>query len=151
MGPWSLFLVQILLYSSFPFAFALFRRPLRLLLSYTYIAVVLVFGGFMGSIYALPLAGGLIVSAGSILYGALVLASLLVVVTARDSHVVRNIIKIVIAVNVFKVGVLVVTSTALRNIAVVNRFDTSPDVSTCPCSSSLSAARSSSPSWSCCS
>ena len=128
MGPWSLFLVQILLYSSFPFAFALFRRPLRLLLSYTYIAVVLVFGGFMGSIYALPLAGGLIVSAGSILYGALVLASLLVVVTARDSHVVRNIIKIVIAVNVFKVGVLAVTSTALRNLAVVNRFDTSPDV-----------------------
>jgi diguanylate cyclase (GGDEF)-like protein/PAS domain S-box-containing protein len=128
VGPWSLFVAQILLYSAFPFAFTLFRKPQRLLLSYVFIAVVLGFGGFMGSIYALPLADGLIVSAGSILYGALVLASLLAVVTARDSNVVRNIIKVVIAVNVFKVGVLAVTSTALRNPVVINRFDTSPDV-----------------------
>lgn len=128
MGPWSLFVAQILLYSAFPFAFAFFRKPLRLLLSYTYIAVVLVFGGFMGSIYALPLADGLVVSAGSVLYGALVLASLLAVVAARDSQVVRNIIKIVIAVNVIKVGVLAITAAALRDPAVINRFGTPPRV-----------------------
>jgi diguanylate cyclase (GGDEF)-like protein/PAS domain S-box-containing protein len=128
MGPRGLFVAQVALYAAFPFAFSFFARPLRLVLFYVYLAMVLVVGGFLGSVYVMPLSDSVTVSAGSVLYGALILTSLMLVIGGRDARVVRNIIKIVIVVNVFKVILFGLTVSALQDPDVVNRFSTSPEV-----------------------
>ena len=130
MSQRELFLAQVLLYGTFPLLFGLFARPMRLLLFYVYIAVVLVIGGFLGSVYALQVADGVTISAGSILYATLILSSLMLVVDGRDAHVVRNVVKIVIGVNLFKAGLFAMTAYALRQPDALNRFDTSASVFT---------------------
>ena len=124
----ELFVVQVVFYGAFPLLFSLFARPMRLLLFYVYIAVVLTMGGFLGSVYALQVADGIAISAGSILYATLILSSLVLVVDGRDASVVRNVVKIVIGVNLFKVGLFALTAYALRQPDALNRFDTSPAV-----------------------
>ena len=124
----ELFIVQVLFYGAFPLLFSVFARPMRLLLLYVYIAVVLTMGGFLGSVYALQVADGIAISAGSILYATLILTSLILVVDGRDASVVRNVVKIVIGVNVFKAGLFALTAYALQQPDALNRFDTSAAV-----------------------
>ena len=125
-----LFAAQVLLYAAFPFLIAFYARPVRLVLFYVYIAVVLVVGGFFGSVYSLTLLGDVRMSAGSVLYGALVLTVFMLVAGGHDARVIRNVVKIVVMVNLFKVGLLAVTAAALRSPEVVNPFATSASVFT---------------------
>ena len=128
MSQRGLFVVQVLFYGSVPLLLGVFARPMRLLLLYVYIAVVLTMGGFLGSVYALQVGGEIAISAGSILYATLILSSLVLVVDGRDASVVRNVVKIVIGVNIFKAGLFALTAYALRQPDALNRFDTSPAV-----------------------
>ncbi len=130
VSPWGLLAAQVLLYAAFPFCFTFFRRPVRLVLCYVYVAMVLLVGGFFGSLYALPLSDDVTLSAGSVLYGALILTVFMVVAGGHDPRVIRNVVKIVLAVNVFKVGLFAVTAAALGSPAAVNRFGVPPEVFT---------------------
>lgn len=130
MSPVALVAAQVALYGAFPLAFGFFRRPVRLVLFYVYIAVVLLVGGVFGSIYAVPVTPGITLSAGSVLYGALMLSVFMLVVGGTDARVVRNVVKIIVAVNIFKLGLFALTAEALRSPEVINRFDTSPSLFT---------------------
>jgi diguanylate cyclase (GGDEF)-like protein/PAS domain S-box-containing protein len=128
VSPAALVAAQVALYGAFPLTFGFFRRPVRLVLFYVYIAVVLLVGGVFGSIYAVPVTPDVTLSAGSVLYGALILTVFMLVVGGTDARVVRNVVKIIIAVNLFKVGLFALTAEALGNPDVLNRFGTSPAV-----------------------
>lgn len=130
MSGWGLVAALVLLCAAFPFCFAFFRRPVRLVLSYVYVAMVLLVGGFFGSVLAIPLTGAVTLSAGSILYGALMLTAFLLVAGGHDPRVIRNLVKIVVAVNVFKVLLFTLTAEALRTPGVVNPFGVVPEVFT---------------------
>ncbi|MBX9244747.1 EAL domain-containing protein [Actinotalea ferrariae] len=128
MSAWGLVAGQVLLYAAFPFCFAFFRRRVRLVLCYVYIAMVLLVGGFFGSVYTVPVAPGVELSAGSVLYGALVLTAFMLVAGGHDPRVIRNVVKIVVVVNLFKIGLLLLTAEALRSDAARNPFGVPPEV-----------------------
>ena len=124
MNPRVLFAIQVLVYAAFPISFSLLRSKSRYIYFYIYIAVLLIVAGLLGSIYAYPLTDGIALSAGSLAYGAMMMSTLLLVIIGRDLEVVRNIVRLVILVNVFEVALFAISSRALRSSWVLNPFDT---------------------------
>jgi len=97
MGPRPLFVAEVLLYAAFPLYFATLRSAMRIVFLYVYIGVVLVIGGFLGSVHSFPLSDDVRVSAGSVAYGGLMMSTVVLVIVGRDLEVVRNAIRIVVA------------------------------------------------------
>jgi PAS domain S-box-containing protein len=128
MNPVLLLVAHIALYSSLPFAFAVLEDPLRLILFYVYVAAVVTVGGFLGSVYSIPLNDTIVLSGGALAYGALMMAALLLVIVERDVAVLRTIILIVVTVNIFRFLLFSVVSWTMTASAVGNPFGTSPDV-----------------------
>lgn len=126
--PRLLFAVLVIIFAALPIYFALLRSSMRLVFLYVYIGVVLVEGGLLGAVVAFPLTEGITVSAGSVAYGALMMSALLLVVVGRDVQVIRNTIRIVVAVNVFKIGLFSLMGAALGSASILNPFDTSASV-----------------------
>lgn len=113
MGPWGLFAVSVVAYSVLPLAFGLARSPSRYLLTYAYVATILTIGGLIGGVHVIPLADGLTLNPGSIAYAALVASTLIATISANDIRVVRDVIRIVVVVDIIKVAVFWVTRRAL--------------------------------------
>jgi EAL domain-containing protein (putative c-di-GMP-specific phosphodiesterase class I) len=128
MQPELLFVLQVLAYATFPIYFATLRSRMRQVFLYVYAGIVLTVGGFLGSVHAYALVGGVDISAGSVAYGALMMTTLVLVVVEHDVQVVRNVVRLVVVVNVFKVVLYQVTATALRSEEFPNPFDTAPSV-----------------------
>ncbi|MEO2104670.1 MAG: hypothetical protein ABGZ36_03420, partial [Actinomycetota bacterium] len=109
MGPWGLFAVSVVAYSVLPLTFGLARSPSRYLLTYAYVATILTIGGLIGGVHVIPLADGLTLNPGSIAYAALVASTLIATISANDIRVVRDVIRIVVVVDIIKVAVFWVT------------------------------------------
>ena len=128
LNPILLYGLHIALYAAFPLYFATLRHSLRLVLLYTYIGVVLLIGGFVGLVYSLPLGDGVVISAGTVAYGALMMSTVVLVILGRDPAVVRNVIRIVVTINAFKLCVFSIAAWALTTPDVRNPFAVSPAV-----------------------
>ena len=128
MNPRVLFAIQVAVYAAFPIAFSLLRSKARYTYFYIYIGVLLVVAGLLGSIYAYPLTDGIALSAGSVAYGAMMMSTLLLVIVGRDLEVVRNVVRLVVLVNVFEVSLFVISSRALQTSGILNPFGTARDV-----------------------
>jgi PAS domain S-box-containing protein len=123
-----IFAAQVMLYAVFPFYFAALKHSFRLIFFYVYISIILVVGGFLGAVYSFPLTDTINISGGSLAYGALMMSTVLLVIVERDLNVVRNVIRIVVVVNVFKFFIFSMISWALSSTAILNPFNTSPSV-----------------------
>ncbi|UYM05011.1 EAL domain-containing protein [Solicola gregarius] len=124
MSPSLLLAAHVAVYAAIPMLFGVLRRPFRVIAFYLYIGLILLAGGLIGSVYVLPVAGG--IPAGSILYAALLFSSVLLVILEHDARVVRNVIKVVIGVEAFKFVMFALATYSLRDDQVVNPFDTDP-------------------------
>ncbi len=118
----TLFALQIIVYSIFPFYLATLKRPARLIGFYIYLSLVLAFGGFTGAVYSFPLTDMVNISGGNISYGAFMMTTILLVILERDIDVMRNTVRIVITVNVFKVLLFLAIGWALANESIKNPF-----------------------------
>lgn len=116
------FLTQVFFFSSIQLILAALKPAIRLICSYIYIGLILFVGGFLGTVYSIPLTDSITISGGSIAYGALMMSTIVLVIIGRDLDVVRNIIRIVIAVNIFKYLFFSATSRVLENSATINPF-----------------------------
>jgi PAS domain S-box-containing protein len=128
MDAFLIFAAQAMIYAAFPFYFATLRPSFRFIFFYVYISIILVVGGFLGAVYSFPLADTINISGGSLAYGALIMSTLLLFIMERDLNVIRNVIRIVIVVNVFKFFVFSMISWALGSNVILNPFNTSPSV-----------------------
>lgn len=124
----SLFAVHIAIYSIFPFYFATLDRPLRRASFYIYLSIVLLIGGFLGSVYSLPISDGINISGGNMAYGALMMTSIIFVLIERDILILRNILRLVIVVNIFKILMFTTILASLENDAVLNPNMTSSNL-----------------------
>lgn len=122
------FAVHVLVYASFAIGCVMLRTSRRVIFLYVYIAIMLVIGGFFGALYSVPITSTTSVSGGSLAYGAFMMGSLLLVVVGRDTQVIRTAIWIVLGVNAFKLAVFAMVASSLQAPALLNPFDTSPDV-----------------------
>ena len=101
-NPLVSYLSQVFLFSMFPFCFATVKTYFRNNLFYIYLSLVLGFGGFIGQVWAVQLTDGIKISGGNIAYATFMMTSILFVVMEQDIVIAKNIIKLVIVVNIFK-------------------------------------------------
>ncbi len=125
MSATLLFALQMLIYSACPFALATLRSSVRATAFYVLIAIYLVIGGFLGAVYSFPLLGSVNISGGNLAYGAFMMTAVLFVIVEKKIRVLRNVIWLVIGVNLFKLAFFSTISWALRNQIVLNPNNTS--------------------------
>ena len=118
--------LQVGLYALFPFFLATLDGPLRRVSFYLYLGLVLGFGGFVGSVFSIPVVDGVNISAGNMAYGAFMMTSILFVIVERDLFIIRSIVWLVIGVNLFKVLLFLVISLALEQPGIINPNNTAP-------------------------
>src|SRR5690349_18000565 len=108
--------------------FALLPERYRYLLLYSHIAGVLVLGGFLGVVYVLPIRGDVALLAGQVAYGGFMFSTLVTAVVGRDVRVIRNVVVLLIGIDLLKYAVFSISHRALVEDSVTNPFGVSPDV-----------------------
>lgn len=99
----GLFVGQIVLFSLFPLYCTRLDTGIRRTSFYICISLYLLIGGFFGNVYSLPITETINISGGNLCYGALMMTSILCVLVERDVFILRNLIRLVIFVDLFKV------------------------------------------------
>jgi len=116
----TLLLFQSIAFSLFPLYFTILPGSVRRVHFYVYISLVLLIGGFMGNVYALPVADGAVISGGNLCYGAFMMASVMFVWVERDAFILRRLVRLVVLVDIFKVVLSFLTQTILETSGVIN-------------------------------
>ena len=122
------FALQIIIYSIFPFYLAHLKKPIRTVAFYTYISMILLIGGFIGSILSVPITDTINISAGNIAYGALMMTSILFVIIERDIFIIKGIVRLVITVNIFVILMFSLIAWSLGQAEIINPNNTSASV-----------------------
>jgi len=128
VSPRVLFAIQVLVYAAFPIAFSLLRSKTRYTYFYIYNGVLLMIAALLGAIYAYPLTDGIALSAGSVAYGAMMMSTVVLIIVSRDLEVVRNIVRLIVLVNLLQISLFTISSKALGSPRVLNPFSTDPAV-----------------------
>ncbi|MCO4841573.1 MAG: response regulator [Yoonia sp.] len=113
------------MFSGFALALAFLPKPFRAVFFYAYLTIILVIGGFLGNLYSLPIAEGLVVSGGNLAYGAFMMTSIIFVLIERDIFVLRRIVLLVIAVNIFNITLMFLIADTLSSPDTLNPHNTS--------------------------
>lgn len=119
------FAIHVCLFSGFALALAFLPKPFRAVFFYAYLTIILVIGGFLGNLYSLPIAEGLVVSGGNLAYGAFMMTSIIFVLIERDIFVLRRIVLLVIAVNIFNITLMFLIADTLSSPDTLNPHNTS--------------------------
>lgn len=127
MNDLTLFWISVAVYSAFPFYFTTQKNPLRAVSFYVYLGLVLTVGGFLGAICTYAI-NSVNVSAGNLAYGGLMMTTILLVIVERNMDTVRNVIRLVITVNVFVFFLFELLYFSLNRSQALNPFNTSAAV-----------------------
>ncbi len=133
MSTSQLFAVHVLVFSVAPVMLAL--RPWRLAqpLLYAYVAVIGLVGGFLGSLYSLPVhglpvVGSVVVPGNALAFGALVFTVLVLLFTTKDPQVVRDVVQVMVLMTAFRMAFVLLATTSLQAEGILNPFDTSAEL-----------------------
>ncbi len=124
----ALLVLQIIALSLFPLYFTTLRAPIRQFHFYVYIALILLIGGFMGNVYSLPLADGVVVSGGNLCYAAFMMASVMFVWVERDAFILRHLVRLVVLVDIFNIVFSYLAYSILKTDGVLNPQGVPPAV-----------------------
>lgn len=116
----ALLILQIAAFSVFPLYFTTLSGPIRQVHFYVYISLVLLIGGFMGNVYSLPVADGIVVSGGNLCYGAFMMTSVMFVWVERDAFILRHLVRLVFVVDLFNTAFSFLTQSVLETKDVIN-------------------------------
>ena len=116
------------LYAGLPLLYTWRRTPVTLLLLYVHTAAVLTLGGFLGSIFSVPLFDDVALGGGQLAYGGFMYAALVTVIVGRDVRVLRNVILLTVVVTLIKYVLFRLAQFALVSDAIDNPFGTSDAV-----------------------
>lgn len=116
----ALLILQIVAFSLFPLYFTTLSGPIRQAHFYIYISLILLIGGFMGNVYSLTIAKGIVVSGGNLCYGAFMMTSVMFVWVEKDSFILRHLVRLVILVDIFNIVFSFLTQSTLKTSGVIN-------------------------------
>lgn len=119
------FAAHVCLFSGFALALTFLPKPFRSIFFYAYLSIILVIGGFLGNLYSLPITDEIVVSGGNLAYGAFMITSILFVLVERDIFVLRRIVLLVVAVNVFNILLTYLMADTLSLPETLNPHETS--------------------------
>ena len=121
-------ILQILLFAFPPFYFATLNSKLRAIGFYSYLSIVLVLGGFLGSAYSFPISDTVFISGGNLAYGAFMMTAIMLVIMEDTLDVLRDIIRLVFVVNIFVYLLFTFFTSVLGSPAVVNPLNVPADL-----------------------
>lgn len=101
---------------------------LRVTALYCYISLILLVGGLAGAIYSLPLAETLHISGGNMAYGAFMMSTVMLIIIERNMSTFRNIIRLVVIVDIFVFLGFNFLSWVLKSGLVLNPFQIPPEI-----------------------
>lgn len=117
-----------LLYSIFPLLLTIVKPKSRTILFYVYISTVLVLGGVLGSIYSFNLSENIVISGGSIAFGAFMMSITMLIIIERNVSVINNVMKLVLLVNTLTFLSFKLYSLLLDSDVVINHLNISIDI-----------------------
>jgi len=116
----SLLILQLVAFSLFPLYFTMLSGPIRQVHFYVYISLVLLIGGFMGNVYSLPVADGIVISGGNLSYGAFMMTSVMFVWVEKDAFILRHLVRLVVVVDIFNIVFSFLTQSILKTSGIIN-------------------------------
>ena len=127
-SPVVLYLSQVALFSLIPLLFLGAKAPFRRALFYTYLGIVLSYGGFIGQVWSVQLSDSVTISGGSVAYVTFIMVTILFVVLEQDTAILKNIVFLVVAVNLFQYLLFRSTGAILSDSRFINPFNMTPDI-----------------------
>lgn len=115
-----LLLAQITALTAFPLYFTRLISPVRQVHFYVFLSLLLLIGDFMGNIYTMKIADGIIISGGNLCYGAFMATAVMFVWIENDAFILKHLARLVILVNLFNVVFSFLTSSILQTIGIIN-------------------------------
>lgn len=112
MGAIELYLLQIAFFSVVPLYLGTLPSLIRLIAFSIYLGLLLFLGGLFGAAVSFSLADGIEIPGGTISYAALLMATMMLVLVENQIAVVKQVIRLVITVNIFQLmffAILIVT------------------------------------------
>ena len=128
MSPFALFVLQASVYAVAPFYMMTLGKSVRTVAFYVYLGVILALGGFLGSLYSLPITGAAIVPGGSLAYGAFLMTTVLFMIVENKLSILKNVVRLVLTLNAFLFLLYNLLALALGNPAAANPFGVSSQV-----------------------
>lgn len=119
-------LLNIALFSIFPLYLTTLEARTRSIAFYIYISVLLVLGGFLGSIYSFSVSEDVIISGGSVAYGAFIMSTVMLIIVEQNTATFRNMVRLVVLVDIFVFLVFNFLSYILNEALVMNPLAVSP-------------------------
>ncbi|WP_409307190.1 putative bifunctional diguanylate cyclase/phosphodiesterase [Pectobacterium sp. B1J-3] len=115
-----LLLLQLIAFSIFPLYFITLSGPLRQVHFYIYMSLILLIGGFMGNVYSMPIAEGVVISGGNLCYSAFMMTSVMFVWIEKDVFIIRHLVRLVIIVDLFNIVLSYLTQSILQTDGIIN-------------------------------
>ena len=128
MNVLSAFLLNVAIYSIFPLLLTTVKPKSRTILFYVYISTVLVLGGVIGSIYSFKLSENIVISGGTIAFGAFMMSITMLIIIERNVSVINNVMKLVLLVNTLTYLSFKLYSLLLDSDVVINHLNISIDI-----------------------
>lgn len=120
------FSLQVGMFAIIPLIFILFERKTRLGFYYAYIGCLSIYANILGSIYSLQITPSVSISGGNIAYTALMMTAMIMFISEREPSVIRNLIIVLIFLNLFYFFLYMVLNKTLENDELINPLGISP-------------------------
>lgn len=104
------------------------NTQLRVTAFYCYISLILLVGGLAGAIYSFPISEKLHISGGNMAYGAFMMSTVMLIIIERNMGTFRNIIRLVVIVDIFVFLGFNFLSWVLKSGIVLNPFQIPPEI-----------------------
>jgi len=128
MNVLSAFLLNVAIYSIFPLLLTTIKPKSRTILFYVYISAVLVLGSVLGSIFSFKLSENIVISGGTIAFGAFMMSITMLIIIERNVSVINNVLKLVLLVNTLTYLSFKLYSLLLDSDVVINHLNISIDI-----------------------
>jgi diguanylate cyclase (GGDEF)-like protein len=124
----NVLILQLLAFSAFPLYFTTLSGPLRQIHFYIYIALVLLIGGYLGNIFSLQVADGVVISGGNVCYSAFMMTCVMFVWIEKNAFILRHLVKLVILVDIFNIGFSFLVHSILTTNGTINPHGVPPAI-----------------------
>ncbi|WP_428242397.1 putative bifunctional diguanylate cyclase/phosphodiesterase [Gynuella sp.] len=119
----ALYIAHVVLYALFAWYFLRLPNAIREVSFYGYLTALLILGGFVGSIYSIPISEHILLSGGNLLYGAFMMTVTLFVLAEANLIILKHVVRLVIIADLFNFLLARLMNLSLSQPGIVNSFN----------------------------
>ncbi|MBW8182942.1 diguanylate cyclase [Shewanella nanhaiensis] len=123
MSIYVAFIINVVLFSVFPLLLSTLDPLMRRIGFYSYLSVILVIGGVLGSLYSFQLTDDIYLSGGNLAYGSFMMSAVMLFIMERKVLIFNYLIKLLVFINLFVFFGFNFILYILENALVINPFN----------------------------